>query len=58
MIYHNGQRIGHFPCLPGTKGMVMLSEHAIADRDCQQACNNDPLQTLKNDPPNKRGIIS
>ncbi len=33
MIYQNGQQIGHFPYLPGTKGMVMLSEHAIADRD-------------------------
>jgi len=33
IIYHNGQRIGHFPYLPGTKGMVMLSEHAIADKD-------------------------
>ena len=33
MIYHNGQQIGHFPYLPGTKGMVMLSEHAIADTD-------------------------
>jgi len=33
IIFHSGQRIGHFPYLPGTKGMVMLSEHAIADRD-------------------------
>jgi len=29
MIYHGGQRIGHFPYLPATKGMVMLAEQAI-----------------------------
>ena len=33
MIYHEGQEIGHFPYLPGTKGMVMLSEQAIEDKD-------------------------
>jgi transposase len=33
MIYHEGQRIGHFPYLPGTKGMVMLSEEAIEAED-------------------------
>jgi transposase len=33
MIYHEGQRIGHFPYLPGTKGMVMLSEQAIEAKD-------------------------
>lgn len=33
MIYHAGQQIERFPYLPGTKGMVMLSEHAIADTD-------------------------
>ena len=33
MIYHSGQMIGHFPYLPGTKGMVMLSEHAIEAED-------------------------
>lgn len=32
-IYHNGQQIGHFPYLPGTKGMVVLSEHAITASD-------------------------
>jgi len=33
IIYHQGERVGHFPYLPGTKGMVMLSERAIATRD-------------------------
>jgi hypothetical protein len=33
MIYHEGQQIGRFPYLPGTKGMVMLSEEAIAAKD-------------------------
>jgi len=33
IIYHNGQKIGYFPYLPGTKGMVMLSEHAIEAKD-------------------------
>jgi len=32
-IYHGGQQIGHFPYLPEAKGMVMLSEKAIADKD-------------------------
>ena len=27
-------------------------------KKCQQAWNNDPLQALKNDPPNERGIMS
>ena len=33
IIYHNGQKIRHFPYLPGTKGMVILSEHAIEAKD-------------------------
>jgi transposase len=33
MIYHEGQQIGHFSYLPGTKGMVMLSEQAIEAKD-------------------------
>ena len=32
-VYHAGQQIGHFPYLPESKGMVMLSEQAIADKD-------------------------
>lgn len=32
-VYHGGQQIGHFPYLPESKGMVMLSEQAIADKD-------------------------
>jgi len=31
LIYHEGTQIGRFPHLPGTKGMVMLSEDVIAD---------------------------
>ena len=33
MIYHCGQQIGHFPYLPQARGMVMLSEQAIAAKD-------------------------
>jgi hypothetical protein len=32
-VYHGGQQIGRFPYLPEAKGMVMLSEQAIADKD-------------------------
>ena len=31
LIYSSGEEIGRFPCLLGTKGMVRLSEKAIAD---------------------------
>ena len=31
VIYHDGEEIGHFPYLPGTKGMVMLSERVLED---------------------------
>ena len=33
IIYHQGEEVGHFPYLPGTKDMVMLSERAIIHRD-------------------------
>jgi transposase len=31
VIYHDGEKIGHFPYLPGTRGMVMLSERVLED---------------------------
>ena len=31
VIYHDGDKIGRFPYLPGTKGMVMLSERVLED---------------------------
>jgi len=31
VIYHDGEAIGHFPHLPGTKGMVMLAEQVLED---------------------------
>lgn len=33
MIYHGGQQIGHFPYLPQARGMVMLSEQVVSDKD-------------------------
>jgi transposase len=32
-IYYQGDKIGHFPYLPGTKGMVMLSKQAVSGGD-------------------------
>jgi len=31
VIYHDGDEIGRFPYLPGTKGMVMLAERVLED---------------------------
>jgi len=31
VIYHDGDEIGRFPYLPGTKGMVRLAGHVLED---------------------------
>lgn len=33
VIHHDGEEIGHFAYLPGTRGMVMLAEKVLLDRE-------------------------